>query len=42
MDILWGRRQGADGYLTKPFQSDQLLNCIEATLQGRQNPATVV
>lgn len=42
MDILWGRRQGADGYLTKPFQSDQLLNCIEATLNGSQNPAAVV
>ncbi len=32
MDILWGKRQGADGYLTKPFESDQLLMCIESTL----------
>lgn len=34
MDILWGKRQGADGYLTKPFQPAQLLSCIEGTLRG--------
>ena len=33
MDILWGKRQGADGYLTKPFESEQLLACIESALQ---------
>ena len=33
MDILWGKRQGADGYLTKPFESEQLLTCIESVLQ---------
>lgn len=32
MDILWGKRQGADGYLTKPFESSQLLSCIESAL----------
>ncbi len=34
MDILWGKRQGADGYLTKPFESEQLLACIESALQA--------
>lgn len=34
MDILWGKRQGADGYLTKPFESEQLLACIASTLQA--------
>ena len=33
MDILWGKRQGADGYLTKPFESGQLLECIESALR---------
>ena len=33
MDILWGKRQGADGYLTKPFECDQLLACIESVLK---------
>jgi len=42
MDILWGKRQGADGYLTKPFHSEQLLNCIEATLRGTQNSTAIV
>lgn len=40
MDILWGKRQGADGYLTKPFESDQLLECIEAALQSE--PAALI
>lgn len=34
MDILWGKRQGADGYLTKPFESEQLLTCIVSALQA--------
>ena len=34
MDILWGKRQGADGYLTKPFESDQLVACLDAVLRG--------
>ena len=38
MDILWGKRQGADGYLTKPFESAQLLECIETTLQSEPAP----
>ena len=40
MDILWGKRQGADGYLTKPFKSDQLLACIDAAL--RSEPGSLV
>jgi twitching motility two-component system response regulator PilH len=40
MDILWGKRQGADGYLTKPFESNQLLDCIESALQSE--PATLL
>lgn len=34
MDILWGKRQGADGYLTKPFESSQLLDCIATALHS--------
>lgn len=40
MDILWGKRQGADGYLTKPFESEQLLACIASALQAE--PASLV
>ena len=28
-DRAWGRRQGADDYLGKPFTSDQLLGMVE-------------
>ena len=38
MDILWGKRQGADGYLTKPFESNQLLECIESALRSEPAP----
>lgn len=41
MDILWGKRQGADGYLTKPFKSEQLLACIASTLQAEPAPLLV-
>jgi len=27
-DRVWGKRQGADDYLTKPFTSDQLLTTV--------------
>lgn len=40
MDILWGKRQGADGYLTKPFESSQLLDCIATALNSES--ATLV
>ncbi len=41
MDILWGKRQGADGYLTKPFESEQLLACIESTLEAEPTPLLI-
>lgn len=28
-DIEWGMMQGADGYLTKPFSADSLLEVVE-------------
>jgi twitching motility two-component system response regulator PilH len=28
-DKVWGKRQGADEYLTKPFTSDQLLTMVK-------------
>ena len=27
-DRIWGRRQGADEYLTKPFSADQLVGAV--------------
>lgn len=42
MDILWGKRQGADGYLTKPFESRQLLACIESALLGESDTSSLV
>jgi DNA-binding response OmpR family regulator len=27
-DVEWGRRQAADGYLTKPFSADDLLASV--------------
>jgi twitching motility two-component system response regulator PilH len=39
MDILWGKRQGADGYLTKPFEPEELLGCIESALRGQSVPS---
>jgi twitching motility two-component system response regulator PilH len=32
-DLVWGRRQGADGYLTKPFEEQQLLASIQQLLE---------
>lgn len=31
-DRLWAERQGADGYLTKPYNAEELLSCINAVL----------
>jgi twitching motility two-component system response regulator PilH len=28
-DRMWGKRQGADEYLSKPFTSDQLLSMVK-------------
>ncbi len=41
MDILWGKRQGADGYLTKPFESEQLLACIDTALRSESGSPVV-
>ena len=32
-DRYWGMKQGADGYITKPFRPEQLLAEIESRLQ---------
>ena len=31
-DRQWAERQGADGYLTKPYNADELLSCIHSVL----------
>ena len=31
-DRFWGIKQGADGYLTKPFSEDELYEMIEQTI----------
>jgi twitching motility two-component system response regulator PilH len=31
-DVEWGRRQGANGYITKPYTSDSLINAIDGVL----------
>jgi DNA-binding response OmpR family regulator len=31
-DRFWGMKQGADGYLTKPYQADELTNMVERYL----------
>ena len=33
-DRMWGMRQGARAYLTKPFSEDELARMIEETLGG--------
>lgn len=32
-DRFWGLKQGADGYITKPYDLDQLVSSIKDTLQ---------
>jgi twitching motility two-component system response regulator PilH len=31
-DEFWGKKQGADRYLTKPFKTDELLQAVKALL----------
>lgn len=33
-DRMWGMRQGAKAYLTKPFSEDELAELIQRTLSG--------
>ncbi len=32
IDRMWGKRQGADAYLTKPYTKEQLIEAIKAVL----------
>lgn len=34
-DRVWGRRQGASGYLVKPVSEEELLKTIEAVMAGK-------
>jgi twitching motility two-component system response regulator PilH len=34
-DRVWGRRQGASGYLVKPVAEEELLKTIEAVMAGK-------
>jgi twitching motility two-component system response regulator PilH len=34
-DRKWGIEQGADDYITKPFDADDLLDVIERFVRGR-------
>ena len=33
-DLYWGKKQGADDYIVKPFQSKEFLGKIKQLLQG--------
>ncbi len=37
-DRMWGMRQGAKAYLTKPFSEDELAGVIEHLLNEAQSP----
>ncbi len=34
-DRFWGKKQGADAYMTKPFTDDQLIKAVADVLGGR-------
>ena len=34
-DRVWGRRQGASGYLVKPVSEEELIKTIEAVIAGQ-------
>ncbi|WP_027892880.1 response regulator [Calidithermus chliarophilus] len=35
-DIEWGKRQGANGYLTKPYTPDSLKQAVKGLLSGSE------
>ena len=35
-DRFWGQKQGADAYITKPFDDEELLAAIQALLKGEK------
>ena len=39
-DRLWGMRQGAKAYITKPFSESDLSEVIARVFEGGQTPAT--
>lgn len=39
-DRMWGLRQGAKAYLTKPFSEDELAEVIERVFNAREMPET--
>lgn len=39
-DRMWGLRQGAKAYLTKPFSEDELAEVIERVFNARELPDT--
>jgi twitching motility two-component system response regulator PilH len=38
-DRLWGKRQGADGYVAKPFTSEELLGVIRYFTAAERRPS---
>ena len=38
-DRMWGLRQGAKAYLTKPFSEDELAEVIERIFNARELPS---
>ena len=33
-DIYWGMKQGADAYISKPFEPDELIGTVKQLLRG--------
>lgn len=37
-DRFWGQKQGADAYITKPYEDEELLAAVDALLKGEEVP----